>query len=103
MSFLSACLRLFMHVLCVAGIHDGYSVAIDGVGEIPLVGVRHVVVAPTGKGGFTSQKSMVWHTYLKHVKKRKKSSRCGAGRLFVFGIKFFGFFRQDACGTLEKM
>ena len=53
-----------MHVLCVAGIHDGYSVAIDGVGEIPLVGVRHVVVAPTGKGGFTSQKSMVWHTPL---------------------------------------
>ena len=49
-----------MHVLCVAGIHDGYSVAIDGVGEIPLVGVRHVVVAPTGKGGFTSQKSMFY-------------------------------------------
>ena len=35
-----------MHVLGVAGIHDGYGIAIDGVGKIPLVGVGHVVVAP---------------------------------------------------------
>ena len=47
----------FVHVLCMAGIHDGYGVAIDDVGEIPLVGVCHVVTFPSTQGGFTSQKS----------------------------------------------
>ena len=31
-----------MHVLGVAGIHNGNGVAIDGISEIPLVGVRHL-------------------------------------------------------------
>ena len=38
-----------MHVLGVAGIHDGYGVAIDGVGEVPLVGVGHVVALPSAE------------------------------------------------------
>lgn len=45
-----------MHVLGVAGIHDGYGVAVDGIGEIPLVGVGHVVVAPTFQRGLAPEK-----------------------------------------------
>ena len=41
-----------MHVLGVAGIHDGYGIAIDGVGKIPLVGVGHMVVGPSCQRGF---------------------------------------------------
>jgi len=40
-----------MHVLRVAGIHYGDGVAVDGICEIPFVGVRHVEVFPSSYSG----------------------------------------------------
>ena len=51
----------FVHVLCMAGIHDGNSIAIDGVGEIPLIGVRHVIVAPAFQRGLAPKKGTFNH------------------------------------------
>ena len=39
-----------MHVLCVARIDHLYRVALDDVGVVPLVGVRHVETLPSADG-----------------------------------------------------
>ena len=41
---------LLVHVLRMAGINDGNRVALDGIGEIPLVSVCHVVALPSTDG-----------------------------------------------------
>ncbi len=41
---------LLVHVLRVAGIYDGYRVALDSVSVVPLVGVGHVVARPSTDG-----------------------------------------------------
>ena len=45
-----------MHVLGVAGIHDGNGIAINGVCEVPFVGVGHVVSRPSADSRLASQK-----------------------------------------------
>ena len=47
-----------MHVLGVAGVNYGNGVAIDGVGEVPLVGVGHVVALPSADGRCPTKKRL---------------------------------------------
>ena len=44
-----------MHVLRVACIDYLYRVALDSVGVVPLVGVRHMVASPTAEGRFAAR------------------------------------------------
>ena len=44
-----------MHVLGMAGIHNGYGFTIKGVGEIPFISIGHVIAFPTGKCRFTPE------------------------------------------------
>ena len=39
---------VFMHVLGMAGVNNGYSVTIDSICKIPLVCIRHKVTLPSG-------------------------------------------------------
>ena len=41
-----------MHILCMTGIHNGNSFAIESVGKVPFVGVGHVITFPTRQCGF---------------------------------------------------
>ena len=40
-------IMLFVHVLRVAGINNGYCLTIESVGEIPLVSIGHIIALPT--------------------------------------------------------
>ena len=44
-----------MHVLCVACIDHLDCVALDDVGIVPFVGVRHMVAIPTAEGRFAAR------------------------------------------------
>ena len=44
-----------VHVLRMAGIDHRNGVALDGVGVVPLVRVRHVVTLPSADGGATTR------------------------------------------------
>lgn len=57
---------LFVHVLCVAGINNGNRVALDGVGVIPLIGVRHVVARPSADSG-----TAAWQCSLNGIDSKK--------------------------------
>ena len=52
-----------MHVLSVAGIHDGYGIAINDIGKVPLVGVGHVVTVPSADSRLASQKGSFYLIY----------------------------------------
>ena len=36
-----------MHILCMAGIHNGNGFAVEGIGEIPFVSIGHVIAFPS--------------------------------------------------------
>ena len=56
-------LYFFVHVLCMASIYYCDGVAIYRVGEVPLVGIGHVVASPLGDGRLSTKEGAL---YLKH-------------------------------------
>ena len=51
---------LLPHVLCVACIDHLDCVALDNVGVVPLVGVRHVVASPSADGRLSARQRALY-------------------------------------------
>ena len=49
-----------MHVQRMTGIDHGNGIAVNGVGIIPLVGVRHVVTLPSTDSRLATQQSLFY-------------------------------------------
>ena len=47
--------KFFVHILCMAGINYCDGVAFDRVGEVPPVGISHVVACPLGDGRLATE------------------------------------------------
>ena len=54
---------LFVHILCMASIDHCDSIAIDCIGEVPLIGICHVVACPLRDGWLATEEGAL---YLKH-------------------------------------
>lgn len=50
---------LIGHVLCVAGIHHGHSIAIYRVRKVPLIGISHMVSRPSRDGRLSTEESLL--------------------------------------------
>ena len=51
--------NLIPHVLCMASIDYRDGVAFDCVGEVPLVGISHVIACPLGDGRLATEESVL--------------------------------------------